>query len=189
MDVIYTRKTDKFVELYKRGKIANKHDAKLFISIHANSLRRKRSDVRGFEVYLLRPGRTREAIEIAEIENSVIKYEENPERYKELTDENFILVSMAHSANMRYSEKFSEILHKQWSGNLGIPSRGVKQAGFYVLVGASMPSVLIETGFLTNRQDEAYLKSNLGQENIAETIYKAVKKYKEYYDKQIEGKT
>lgn len=189
VDVIYTRKTDKFVELYKRGKIANEHDAKLFISIHANSLRRKRSDVRGFEVYLLRPGRTREAIEIAEIENSVIKYEENPDRYKKLTDENFILVSMAHSANMRYSEKFSKMLHQKWSGNLGIPSRGVKQAGFYVLVGASMPGILLESGFLTNRQDEAYLKSNSGQEKIAETIYKAVKEYKEYYDKQINGKT
>jgi N-acetylmuramoyl-L-alanine amidase len=189
VEVIYTRKTDKFVELYKRGKIANEADAKLFISIHANSLHRRRSNVRGFEVYLLRPGRTEEAIEIAEIENSVIKYEENPDRYKKLTDENFILVTMAHSANMRYSEKFSEILHQEWTGSLAIPSRGVKQAGFYVLVGASMPGVLVESGFLTNRQDEAYLKSESGQQEIAETMYKAVKKYKEYYDKQINGKS
>jgi N-acetylmuramoyl-L-alanine amidase len=189
VEVIYTRKTDKFVELYKRGKIANEADAKLFISIHANSLHSRRSNVRGFEVYLLRPGRTEEAIEIAEIENSVIKYEENPDRYKKLTDENFILVTMAHSANMRYSEKFSEILHQEWTGSLAIPSRGVKQAGFYVLVGASMPGVLVESGFLTNRQDEAYLKSESGQQEIAETMYKAVKKYKEYYDKQINGKS
>jgi len=183
--VVFTRSTDKFVELYKRGKIANENNGKLFISIHCNSLGRKKSDSRGFEVYLLRPGKTKRAIEIAEYENSVIKYEDDPSRYKELTDENFILVSMAHSSFMRYSEKFSEILHNGWNKYVGIPSRGVKQAGFYVLVGASMPGVLIETGFLSNISDEAYLKSKKGQLNIANSIFQAVKKYKNYYDEEL----
>ena len=156
--VLYTRKNDTFVELYKRGKIANENDGKLFISIHCNSTPKKPSDATGFEVYLLRPGRTSEAISIAERENSVIQYEENPERYEKLTDENFILVTMAHSAYMKYSEKFSDILNKQMNVDMSIPSRGIKQAGFYVLVGASMPSVLIETGFLSNKSDAAYLK-------------------------------
>ena len=183
--VVYTRKTDKFVELYKRGKIANEVNGKLFISLHCNSTPRKPTDANGYEVYLLRPGRTKEAIDIAERENSVIKYEDNPQRYEKLTDENFILVSMAHSAYMKYSEKFSDILNKQFSQDLNIDSRGVKQAGFYVLVGAAMPSVLIETGFLSNRRDARFLSSSRGQQKIAESIYLAIKKFKEQYDKSL----
>jgi len=184
--VVLTRSDDSFVELFKRGKIANENNGKLFISIHANSVAKKNNDARGFDVYLLRPGKTEKAIEIAEIENSVIKYEDNAERYEKLTDENFILVSMAHSAYMRYSEKFSEILDRNWSSLVkGIPSRGIKQAGFFVLVGASMPSVLIETGFLSNKKDEAYLNSKKGQREIAFSIYKSIEDYKKYYDKQM----
>lgn len=183
--VIYTRKTDEFIELYKRGKIANEAGGKLFISIHCNSTVQKDISHRGFEVYLLRPGRTKEAIQIAEFENSVIKYEDNPNRYQQLTDENFILVSMAHSQYMRYSEKFSDVLNQDWKRNVGIPSLGIKQAGFYVLVGASMPSVLIETGFLSNRKDEAYLNSSDGQNEIAESIFNSIRKFKQYYDETI----
>jgi N-acetylmuramoyl-L-alanine amidase len=179
--VVYTRSNDTFVELYKRGKIANEKGGKLFISIHCNSTPKRPTDASGFEVYLLRPGRTQEAIQIAARENGVIQYEDNPKRYEKLTDENFILVSMAHSSYMKYSEKFSDLLDKQFSKNLEFGSRGIKQAGFYVLVGASMPSVLIETGFLTNRKDAAYLKSENGQMKIAESILGAINKYKDYY--------
>lgn len=184
--VIYTRKTDNFVELYKRGKIANEADGKLFISIHCNSLPKKGSEHRGFEVYLLRPGRTQDAIEIAEFENGVIKYEEDHDRYQKLTDENFILVSMAHSQYMRFSEKFSDLLNQDWRKSVEIPSLGIKQAGFYVLVGASMPSVLVETGFLSNRKDEEHIASKDGQAEIARSIFNSIKKYKEFYDKEID---
>ncbi len=184
--VVYTRKNDTFVELYKRGKIANEEDGKLFISVHCNSTPHKPTNAEGYEVYLLRPGRTKEAIAIAERENSVIEYEENPKRYEKLTDENFILVTMAHSAYMKYSEKFSDILNKQMSADLPVSSRGVKQAGFYVLVGAAMPSVLIETGFLSNKKDANYLKSSKGQKNIAEAIFNSIKSFKEYYEKVIQ---
>jgi N-acetylmuramoyl-L-alanine amidase len=183
--VIYTRKTDEFIELYKRGKIANEQGGKLFVSIHCNSTEAKDIANRGFEVYLLRPGRTKQAIQIAEFENSVIKYEENPERYQKLTDENFILVSMAHSQYMRFSEKFSDILNQNWKREVEVPSLGIKQAGFLVLVGASMPGVLIENGFLSNRKDEAYLASTAGQKEIAQAIFSTIKKYKEYYDKEM----
>ena len=183
--VVYTRKTDEAVDLYERGKIANEQDGKLFISIHCNSMPKKPSDVEGFEVYLLRPGRTKEAIDIAERENSVIQYEDNPARYQKLTDENFILVSMAQSAYMKYSEEFSDILNKQMGDELNIDSRGVKQAGFYVLVGASMPSVLIETGYLSNYHDAAILKSQKGQEAIAKAIYESVKRFKVQYEKSL----
>ena len=184
--VVYTRKDDTFVELFKRGKIANEKGGKLFISVHCNSIAKKPSDASGFEVYLLRPGRTSEAIAIAERENSVIQYEENPEKYEKLTDENFILVTMAHSAYMKYSEKFSDILNKQMGVDMSIPSRGIKQAGFYVLVGASMPSVLIETGFLSNKNDATYLKSSKGQNEIAGAVFKAIKSFREYYEKVME---
>jgi len=185
--VVYTRKDDTFFDLYKRGKIANENNGKLFISIHCNSTKKKPSDVSGAEVYLLRPGRTQEAIEIAETENSVIKYEDNPQKYEKLTDENFILVSMAHSAYMKYSEKFAELLHKEFDVNLKLKSRGVKQAGFYVLVGASMPSVLVETGFISNKEDAKFLKSASGQNQVAESIFSSIKTYRKYYEDAMDA--
>ena len=185
--VVYTRKDDTFVDLYKRGKIANEKDGKLFVSIHCNSTKKKPSEPSGAEVYLLRPGRTQEAIEIAETENSVIKYEDNPQKYEKLTDENFILVSMAHSSYMKYSEKLAELLHKDFDVNLKIKSRGVKQAGFYVLVGASMPSVLIETGFISNKADAKYLKSVDGQKQVAESIFSSIKAYRKFYEEAMDA--
>jgi len=185
--VVYTRDDDTFVDLYKRGKIANENNGKLFISIHCNSTKKKPSNASGAEVYLLRPGRTEEAIDIAETENSVIKYEENPDRYEKLTDENFILVSMAHSAYMKYSEKFAELLHKEFDLNLKLKSRGVKQAGFYVLVGASMPSVLVETGFISNKEDAKFLKSASGQKQVAESIFSSIETYRKFYEDAIEA--
>lgn len=183
--VVYTRSNDTFVELYKRGKIANENGGKLFISIHCNSMPKKPSDSRGFEVYLLRQGKTKEAIEIAEFENSVIKYEDNPTRYKKLTDENFIFVSMAHSAFMRFSESFSDLLNQTWKKEVQTPSRGIKQAGFYVLIGASMPSVLIESGFLSNPQEEKFLNTTTGQNEIARAVFESIRKYKSYYESSI----
>jgi len=185
--VVYTRNDDHFVELYKRGKIANENNGKLFISIHCNSTPQKKSDANGFEVYLLRPGRTEEAINIAEQENKVIEYEDDPKRYQKLTDENFILVSMAHSSSMKYSEKFAEMLNRQFKQNISLASRGVKQAGFYVLVGASMPSVLVELGYVSNPQDAAFLRSEKGEQQIAQSIVSAVKSFKSYYDKVIDS--
>ncbi|MCC6551385.1 MAG: N-acetylmuramoyl-L-alanine amidase, partial [Ignavibacteriaceae bacterium] len=172
--VVYTRKTDTFIELHKRGKIANDAGGKLFISIHCNSVAGKKKAPNGTEVYLLRPGKTQDAIEIAEIENSVISYEEDPKKYKELTDENFILVSMAHASYMKYSEKFADLVDINFRNKLDINSRGVKQAGFYVLVGAAMPGVLIETGFVSNDRDAAYIRSEEGQNDIASSILDAV---------------
>lgn len=190
VNVVYTRKSDTFVELHRRGQIANEADGKLFISIHCNSLRYKPSSTRGFEVYLLRPGKTEDAVEIAERENSVIELEEGYEqRYQKLTDENFILVTMAQSAHVKASELFADIAQKEIKDHTDIPDRGVKQAGFYVLVGASMPNVLVETAYLSNRQDERILKSEKGQNNIAEALFDAVKKYKDEYEKLLlEGK-
>ncbi len=183
--VVYTRNKDKFVELYKRGKIANEHHGNLFISIHCNSMPKKPSKTRGFEVYLLRPGKTKAAINIAEFENSVISMEDDPTRYKKLNDENFILVSMANASNVRYSESFADMLNTEWIKTVDIPSRGIKQAGFYVLVGAAMPAVLIETGYLSNKKDAAFLNTKAGRKKIAQAIFNGIAKYKKYYENSI----
>ena len=188
--VVHTRKDDRFVELDRRGQIANEADGKLFISIHCNSLKRKPSPTRGFEVYLLRPGRTQEAIDIAEQENAVIELEEGyRERYQELTEENFILVTMAQSAYLKSSEIFADVLQEEMEDHLAIPNRGIRQAGFYVLVGAAMPKVLVETAYLSNHEDERFLKSDKGQNQIAEALLKAIERYKAEYEKLLlEGK-
>lgn len=186
--VVYTRSDDTFVPLYRRGQIANEAGGKLFISIHANNLKRKPSPTRGFEVYLLRPGRTEEAVAIAEQENAVITLEEGYEnRYQELTDENFILVTMAQSAHMKSSEVLADLVQKEMETMTGLPNRGVRQAGFYVLVGAAMPNILVETAFLSNRSDEKYLKSATGQRKIAEALFRAIKRYKAEYEKLLTG--
>jgi N-acetylmuramoyl-L-alanine amidase len=185
--VVYTRTGDEFVELYRRGQIANQAGGKLFISIHCNSMPHKPNPQNGFEIYLLRPGKTDHAVRIAHRENAVIEFEEGyKERYQELTEENFIILTMAQSAYMKYSEQFADFLQREMETHSGLENQGVKQAGFYVLVGASMPNVLVETGYLSNRNDERFLKSERGQQKIAQGIFNAVKKYKQEYEKGLE---
>lgn len=184
--VVYTRKTDTFVELYRRTQIANDANGKLFVSIHCNSTPRKPSSQNGFEIYLLRPGRSEDAIQIAERENSVIKLEEGFEqRYTALTEENFILVTMQQSAFMKHSEQFAEVASHSMANHLNIRNSGVRQAGFYVLVGASMPNVLVETGYLSNRNEEKVLRSANGQQKIAEAIFQGIKEYKTRYEQTL----
>jgi len=186
--VVYTRSTDVFVPLYRRGQIANEAGGKLFVSIHCNSTPHKPHPMRGFAVYLLRPGRTEEAVAIAEQENAVIELEEGyADRYQELTDENFILVTMAQSAYMKSSEVLAGLVQKEMKHIAGLPNRGVLQAGFYVLVGAAMPNILLETAYLSNREDERFLKSAAGQQKIADAVFRAVKKYRTEYEKLLTG--
>ncbi len=184
--VVYTRSTDVFIPLYRRGQIANEAGGKLFISIHCNATPRKPSASHGTEVYLLRPNRSEEAIAIAEQENAVITLEEGYEdRYKEITDENFILVTMAQTAYMRSSEVLAEQVHREMSRVPGLHGRGVRQAGFYVLVGAAMPNILVETAFVSNREDEKLLKSKTGQTRIAESLLQGIIRYKKEYEKLL----
>jgi len=188
--VVYTRQTDTFIELYRRGQIANQNAGKLFISIHCNSMPHKPNPENGFEIYLLRPGKTENALRISERENAVVKLEEGYEnRYQQLTEENFILLAMAQSAYVKYSEEFSSILQKEMTKSSQLSNNGVKQAGFYVLVGASMPNVLVETGYLSNKHDAKILTSAKGQDRIASAICNAIKRYKDEYEKSLsEGK-
>ena len=184
--VVYTRKTDRFIELYRRGQIANENQGKLFISIHCNSLEQKPSPTNGFEIYLLRPGKTEDAIKIAQKENAVVRLEQDyQDRYQDITPENFIILTMAQSAYVRQSEQFASLLNEEMGKKLSPAGNGVKQAGFYVLVGASMPNVLIETGYLSNRKDEMFLRSPSGQQVIAESVLNAIRRYKAAYEKTL----
>lgn len=185
--IVYTRTTDRFVELYRRGQIANQAGGKLFVSIHCNAVRRRSRQANGFEIYLLRPGKTENAIRIAEEENAVVKMEEGYEkRYQQLTEDNFILLTMAQSAYVKYSEQFADILQQEMGKLLSIENNGVKQAGFYVLVGASMPNVLVETAYLSDRNDEKFLRSAKGQRQIAQAVFNGIKKYKAEYERSLE---
>jgi len=185
LNVIYTRDEDIFVPLWKRTKIANKVEGKLFISIHANSTV-KGSSIYGFETFLLRVGKTDKAIEVVELENGVIELEENPNQYKEI-HENFILASMAQNSFMKESEDFASLIQYNMNKNLSKYSkdRGVKQAGFHVLVGASMPNVLVEVGFLSNKKEANNLSKSFYRRKIAESIYEAILDFKVKYEKPL----
>ncbi|MDD8018365.1 MAG: N-acetylmuramoyl-L-alanine amidase [Bacteroidota bacterium] len=183
--VVYTRKTDRFIELYRRGQMANENEGKLFVSIHCNSVERKSPKATGFEIYLLRPGKTEDAIHVAEKENAVVKLEKDyEERYQDLNEENFIILTMAQSAYVKQSERFAELLEETMSAEMESQRQAVKQAGFYVLVGASMPNVLVETGYLSNPKEEKFLRSPAGQKKIAEAILNAIKGFKREYEQE-----
>ncbi len=183
--VVYTRSDDTFIELDRRGQLANEAGGKLFVSIHCNSTPKKPSPANGFEVYILRPGRSDDAVRVAEFENSAIQFEANAKRYKKLTEEQFIIVNMAQSSFVKFSDKFASLLTREIKGTTSLANRGVSQAGFFVLVGASMPNVLIETAFLSNKKDEKYLKSDKGQQQLAGGMFQAIKAYREYYEQQL----
>jgi len=180
--VVYTRKSDKFIELYRRGEIANEHKGKLFISIHCNSTPEKPTKAGGMATYILRPGKTDAAIKVASRENAVIEYEKNKKRYDALSDIDFILTSMSRSQDVKFSEKFAGLVQKELVKSVGFKNHGVSQAGFFVLIGASMPNVLIETGYISNLKEEAYLKSSAGQAKYAKGILEAIQKYKGVYE-------
>ena len=135
--VVYTRDEDVFVPLMDRTKMANDANGKLFVSIHANA--NKNRKIQGFETYLLRPGKSQDAIEVASRENSVIELEDFKDQYADLTGENLIMATMAQSMFMKESEDLAAIIQMELDKRLTTPNRGVKQAGFYVLIGASMP--------------------------------------------------
>ncbi|OGU16637.1 MAG: hypothetical protein A2X61_01110 [Ignavibacteria bacterium GWB2_35_12] len=181
--VVMTRTDDTFIELYRRGQIANISKGKIFVSIHLNSAAKKPSTANGFETYILRPGRNDDAVRVANFENSVIKLEKKTEKYKNLTGEELIIATMAQSAFVKFSELLAKILQSEVEKTTPMKNRGVNQAGFYVLVGASMPNVLFEAAFLSNQEDEDYVNTEKGIDAIAQGIYNAISRYAEEYER------
>ena len=170
---ILTRDEDVFIRLQDRTKFANTNEGDLFISIHVNSNESKKPY--GFETYLLKPGRNQEAINVALRENSVIELEGN--KFEKLTDEQLIQATIAQSGFVQYSEKFAALVQEEIDKRVQSRNRGVKQAGFYVLMGASMPNVLIELGYISNPNEEKKLNSSSYRDMLATSIYYAIVKY------------
>ncbi len=179
--VVYTRSGDQFHELRERGRIANRSGGKLFISVHANAAGAQ--SARGTETYFLAPHRSASAAEVMERENGVIALESDPSHYEEFTGEDDdILRAMAMSAYQEESQSLASLIEGEFVRS-GRHSRGVKQAGFLVLWAASMPAVLVETGFVSNPEEGAFLGSEDGQEQTARAIFRAVAAYRDQYER------
>lgn len=175
--VVYTRKTDVFVELDERAKIANRNNADLFICIHANAAS---ASAYGTETYVLGLHRTESQQQVAERENSTIHFEEDGgEKYKDfdMSPDAIIARQIQLSVYLDQSISFADKLQEEFK-RIGRFDRGVKQAGFLVLYKTTMPSVLIETGFLTNPSEEKFLASPETQRLMAESMFTAFRKYK-----------
>ena len=185
--VIYTRKSDKFVKLVDRASIANKADADLFISIHCDAF--TSSKAYGAGTFVLGLHANQRNFEIAKRENSVIFYEEDYEKNYDGFDpnnpESVISLTLMQETYSNQSIEAAATIQKSFVANLGRKDRTVKQAGFVVLKYTYMPSVLVETGFLTNRREGAYLNSKKGQNEISKAIAKAIVNYKNELEKGV----
>ncbi len=184
--VIYTRKTDEFIGLIERAEIANKAKADLFISLHCNANANKAAY--GAETFAMGLHVSEANLNVAKRENSVIlledDYEKNYDGFDPKSTEAYIIFSLYQNVNIDKSLYLASKVQEQFTNKLKRYNRGVKQAGFIVLYKTNMPSILIESGFLTNKADEAFLTSEEGQNNIAKSIYLAFKSYKDELEKE-----
>jgi len=181
--VILTRKKDVFIELKKRGEIANKANADLFISIHANAASYK---AKGSETYVLGVHRNKTNLAVAKRENDVILLEEDYEKhysYDPHSPASIISLTLMQEDYLDQSIRMATIIENSFKQVGKRRTRGVKQAGFVVLHQTYMPSVLIEIGFLSNKEEEDFLRKKNGQKKIAASIVAGIKKYKEELNK------
>ena len=178
--VIYTRDTDEFIELYERANIANRNKANLFISIHCNT--GPLVSMIGTETYAMGIEKNRSNLEVSKRENSVVILEENYlakyDGFDPNSPEGNIIFSLYQNAYLDQSLNMAAKVEKQMKYKAKRNSRGVKQAGFLVLWKTAMPSILIETGFLSNPDEKKYLCSDTGQTNIANSVLKAFMEFK-----------
>ena len=185
VEVLMTRYADVFIPLHKRAAIANKAKADLFISIHCNALPAS-TVTKGSETYVLGLHKADENLKVAKRENASVLLEDNYQNNYDFdpnSDEGHILLSMYQHAYLEQSISFAQKVENSIAEVAQRRSRGVKQAGFIVLHQTTMPSVLIETGFLTNENDEAYLSTSHGQQKIASSILAAFADYKKEMEK------
>lgn len=184
--VIYTRETDVFVELEERAQIANRNNADLFICIHANA---GPANAYGAETYVLGLHKTEAQKQVAERENATIALEDDGgDKYKDfdMSPDAIIARQLQLSVFLDHSIVFATHLQQQFV-KIGRSDRGVRQAGFLVLYRTTMPSVLIETGFLSNAEEEKFLADPASQEKMARSIFLAFQDYKKYYDAGFAG--
>ncbi|MCI6617625.1 MAG: N-acetylmuramoyl-L-alanine amidase [Prevotella sp.] len=186
--VIYTRKSDVFIPLQERANIANRHKADLFISIHTNALPNGKI-ARGFETYTLGMHRAADNLDVAKRENAVILIEKDyKQRYQGFdpnSSESYIMFEFIQGRNMEKSVDLAKMIQGNVCAVANRPDKGVHQAGFLVLRETSMPSCLIELGFITTADEEQSLNSSTTVDNIARGIYLAFNNYKKKYDEGI----
>ena len=183
--VVYTRKTDVFLELWERTKISNANKANLFISIHCNSA--KNTSAYGTETFVMGLSRMGETDEVSRRENSVIILEKDQEKYEKFNPNDPEAVIAFEIMNATYKEqsiRFADLVEKKFVNEQGRKSRGVKQANFHVLRGNASPSVLVELGFISNYEEGTYLASDEGKQASTESLYKAFKEYKKEFDRR-----
>ena len=186
IEVIYTRKKDVFLELRQRAAIANKADADLFISVHCNA---HNTQAYGTETYVLGLHRNESNFRVAQQENEVIfmedDYEQNYEGFDPSSPESFIGLTLLQEDYLDQSILLARTIQNNFAQKLKRRDRGVKQAGFWVLHNTYMPSVLVETGFITNRKEGDYLNSERGKEEISKSILDAVLDYRSSLNPEI----
>ena len=186
--VIYTRKTDVFIPLHTRADIANKNKADLFISIHTNALPKGRIS-RGLETYTLGMHRAADNLAVAKRENEVILYEQDyKQRYQGFdpnSSESYIMFEFMQDHNMAQSVELAKFVQRRTCASAGRLDKGVKQAGFLVLRETSMPSCLIELGFISTPDEERFLNSTSGVNQLGRGIYQAFVDYKRKYDTNV----
>jgi N-acetylmuramoyl-L-alanine amidase len=177
--VIYTRKTDVFVELYRRAQIANENHADLFISFHCNA--NEKTEPNGIETYVMGLSKSAANQAVARAENSAMlkeaDYKNNYDGFNPNSPESAVMFSLYSSAYLNNSILLADKVQKNLVSTTKLLDRGVKQAGYWVLYKVSMPSILIEMGFLSNKNDERFLSQEKNKENIANAIYRAFASY------------
>lgn len=184
--VIYTRKSDRFIELDERANIANRAKADLFMSIHTNAVERG-SYVTGTETFTLGLARTDENLQVAMRENSAILLEDNYlqkyEGFDPNSSESYIIFEFMQNKHMEQSVDLASKIQKSFTSANRV-DRGVRQAGLLVLRKTSMPSVLVELGFISNKEEARYMNSDNGQDKLAQSLYSAFVKYKREFDRK-----
>ncbi len=184
--VVYTRKDDEFIDLWKRAEIANKAEADLFLSIHVNA--HDRTSARGTLTLVLGQHRADENFDVAVRENSVIlledDYETRYEGFDPKSTESYIMFSLMQKTYFKQSIEFGAFVQDQFRERAQRKDLGVREQGIYVLAQTAMPGVLVETGFITNEEEEKYLLSDYGQDIIASAIYRGFRGYKEEIDRR-----
>ncbi len=186
-DVVMTRTTDTLIALSDRGSIANEQHGDVFVSIHVNAANlrwRHPAAARGFETYFLAEAKTEDAKRVERMENESIRFETSATAEKS-DPLNFIINDMAQNEHLRESSELAELIQQRLGNIEPGPSRGVKQAGFRVLVTAYMPAVLVEIGFGTNPSEARWLRNASRQRQIASTIADATMEYLEHYQRRL----
>jgi N-acetylmuramoyl-L-alanine amidase len=188
--VLYTRTRDVSVALFERSNIANNNNADLFISIHANAVENDKENTLGNETYIMGVHKS-EGNRIAMFENSSIEFEDNYEDKYDGFDpsnpESYIMFSLIQDEYLERSLKMAELIQEEFQNGPITKDRGVKQDGFLVLWKTASPSVLIELGFLSHPEEELELIDEDNQQKMAECIFKAFKRYKEYMESYVAG--